>query len=286
VSSKDFQIALTPGRVLRLQLIQAAIGAGVAALTAVAVFGFPPLIPHDKYPPSREDLETVRDLSIAGLSLAILCWLLSTGLYYSLLRAARAPVPDQQEGAAPTPAGRCFFRIRRAIVLSLLPVGAAAIFGLAVLVFASAEKQVLWAAPRVYFNAVPAVFFLLHVIFTFPTYARLELIFERKVAGPYRFEPGDQLVVRFVREGVATVVTASPEKAKEIYEHLRGARGISGDGGGVVARASFKRESREMLSFKITSSGAIVMDGEIYAGTEDIEALARQAAEEPGGEAR
>jgi len=268
VSSKDFQIALTPGRILGLQIFQAALGAGVVILVAVVVFYFPSHAPRSLHSPPYEEIESARLLSLANLALVTFCWLLSTGLYYFLLRAAR------REMSARAPAERCFFRIRRAIILGLLPVGAAAVFGLVVLVFTS---DVRWAISRFWLNAIPAVIFLLHVIFTFPTRASLELIFEGKVAGPYRFEPGDQLVVRFVREGVVTVVTASPEKAKNIYEHLCRADRIAGDQDAIVARASFERNGRERLSFKFTRSGAIVMDGEIYAGTEEFEALARQA---------
>jgi len=114
--------------------------------------------------------------------------------------------------------------------------------------------------------------------------------FGTDLAGSYRFESGDRLVLRPAREGEGSVITASPEEAAKIYEHLRRARGISGDGGGgggeVSARAAFERDGREMLSFGVTRDGEIIVDGKPYAGTEWLAERAGQAAgvgEQGGG---
>jgi len=102
--------------------------------------------------------------------------------------------------------------------------------------------------------------------------------FEKDLTGSYRFAPGDRLVLRPAREGEGTAVTASAEEAEKICALLRRARMIAGDESGVAARAGFVRDDRELFSFAVTRSGAILVEGQYYVGTEVLKALAGRTA--------
>lgn len=185
VSSKDFEAALTPAEVRVFQIIQGALGLGIALFLSVSVL----LALLDTGAPPEEavqGLPLVRLLSLVHIAVAVALFVTANLVSDLQFRSERLAETRRQElrhargEVLHNPAKQCLAILRTALIVRLAMYEGIAMFGLVVCVLA-AVNGVLQAYPVYWLNALTSVAFIGYVVLTFPTAERLKVLFLAKI---------------------------------------------------------------------------------------------------------
>ncbi len=168
----EFQKALTDQYVKGLQGIQTTMGIGVI-MFAFIVYVLQLQQPSDNST-TMEAVETVQLLTLVHLFFAISCYVAAVILYNRFL----AP-PASEEGRS---VQQSLAALRTATIVRLALCEAPAFFGL-VICMVAAPRGVLSSFPEYWANTISTAIVLCVIIVTFPTKAKLEYTFSRKIAG-------------------------------------------------------------------------------------------------------
>lgn len=162
MSSVDLDDALTPENVRVLQVLSAALGAGVLTFALVVLL----LSTSTDAAASPADVELTRVMSGAHVALALMLYAAALFVYRALVgRARQASTADALTQG-----------IRTAEVARLALVEGAALFGLVVCLL-GVLNGALQAAPVYWFNLFSTVVMLAVVALSFPTRDRLEAVY-------------------------------------------------------------------------------------------------------------
>lgn len=167
----ELQRALTPGALRPLQIIQIALGAGVAVffLVVLAVFLAQP---QSEAASPVEVLQVPAILSAFNLVYFLLSVSFAQRMFMKTL--SKGPLPGQgPDGKERSPEDRLIGRIQQAYVARSAILDGSAFLALAALLI-SARFGALRLYPVLWINALPAVLFLSHLMRNFPTPEEVE----------------------------------------------------------------------------------------------------------------
>ena len=184
LSLQEFRDLLTAGNLLNFRLIYFIFSA------SVLVFGFILILFQNNVSISRTrtgfDTQLLNILTIVNLTLAAGVCIVTAWLHGFILRSqlVEKAVPLSPYGTGRE--ARCMYKIYIATVIRAAGWEGAALFGLIVCLLGIIE-DVFAANPIYWINLMPAAVFLMFAVFTFPTRARLEGVFQKHFGDPYLY---------------------------------------------------------------------------------------------------
>lgn len=188
VKLSEFQSALDDGQLRMLQILQGAIGLGVAMFLGIVVYmHFMQSVPLETDFAGEEMLIQIMTL----VHLALL-----GGAYYgggllfnaafsdkNLADATHRPFRDARGQDVTDGPSRCIYVIRNAMITRLAIFEAPALFGLVICLLAT-FRGVLHDAPVYWINAASAMALLLFIGRTFPSRPSIEHLFQERFTAP------------------------------------------------------------------------------------------------------
>lgn len=185
VSVDAFAAALTPAELRVFQLLQGALGAGVAMFLCVSIILYV-LDAGASAGEAASDLQLVRMLSLVHMVLAVALFVAAKVVYdlqfrpERLAEANRPELRDAQGEITPDPAQHCVALLRTAMILRLAMYEGIAMFGLVVCLLA-VINGVMQASPVYWLNALSSVALIGYTVLTFPTAERLRSLFLSRI---------------------------------------------------------------------------------------------------------
>jgi hypothetical protein len=185
VSVHDFEAALTPAELRMFQIIQGALGAGIATFLCipVALYVFDAVVLADE---AAQDLQLIRLLSLVHIALAAALLVTAKVVYDLQFRPERLAgehrpaLRDTQGEVIHDPATYCLALLRTAMIVRMAMYEGIAMFGLVVCLLAVIDG-VVQAYPLYWLNALSSVALIGYIVLTFPTAERLKALFLSRI---------------------------------------------------------------------------------------------------------
>jgi hypothetical protein len=185
VSVHEFEAALTPAELRIFQIIQGALGAGIAVFLGVTIILY--VLGSDALAgEATQGIQLVRMLSLVHLAMAVVLFVAAKVVYDLLFRSERLAAASSPElrnahgEVTHDPAQHCVALLRTSTIIRLALYEAIALFGLIVCLLAVVDG-VVQAYPVYWLNALSSVAFSGYVVLTFPTAERLKALFLSRI---------------------------------------------------------------------------------------------------------
>jgi hypothetical protein len=184
VSLAEFKEAMIPSNIRVSQIIYFAMTAGVSVFLLIIFIIY---LRQDNIAPNYEMTSTLNIMSVTNIFITISMLFIGkivSNRPYSKSNLENAVYRDYDDkNGNPlnlTPAQKSIAIIRSASILRLATLQSPAIFGL-VTIYLVVVNGICNSSPIYFVNALSTLPFFIYIVFTFPTYERLEEIFKNKI---------------------------------------------------------------------------------------------------------
>ncbi len=186
VTVQEFQAALTPEAVRMFQIVQGAVGMGVAVFLLIVIGMYVNGSAAAEAAPADNPEGLMQAMTLVHFALLAVLLVLSAMLFNAQFSDARLRsgvnlTLNDAKGRPLTDNGsRCLALMRTAMILRLAMLEGPALFGL-VICLLGAMNGFLHTHPLYWVNAASALYFIGYVVQTFPNRQRMEEIFQTRV---------------------------------------------------------------------------------------------------------
>ncbi len=179
VSLTDFEAALTPAEVRTSQIIQGAIGIGIALFIVVVYVMYVTIeAPVNASPPNASIVQIMSLIHLLLAASLVITAQVVYGMQFSPERLKQ--VFTQDESMNLEPPQRCISLIRTAMIIRLGLYEGIALFGLIVCLLAVVD-HVVQVYPMYWLNMLSTLLVLSYVVVTLPTGPRIKKIFIERI---------------------------------------------------------------------------------------------------------